>query len=256
MLLIAIGFCLGALGTLIGVGGGFVAVPILLALYPQAPSEWITSVSMGMVAMNATSGSSAYYLKGKVHLRAALAFFLASLPGSALGVWAEGFVSRSTFEMIFGAAMLVYAVVLVFKKARHESASSLTAQSPLTPRFLLIGCAISFVVGFVASFLGIGGGIIHVPLLAHVLDFPVHLAAGTSHLILALTSWFTIALHLFRGDIQIAEPAMWQLGISAALGAQLGAWASPRVSGQWILRLLAVGLAFAGVRLLLPAFHV
>jgi uncharacterized membrane protein YfcA len=51
--LIPLGFVIGAYGTLIGAGGGFVLVPILLLLYPQAAPETLTSISL---AVNALSG--------------------------------------------------------------------------------------------------------------------------------------------------------------------------------------------------------
>jgi uncharacterized membrane protein YfcA len=114
---------------------------------------------------------------------------------------------------------------------------------------------ISFFVGFVASFLGIGGGVVHVPLLSHLLGFPVHLATGTSHMILAVTAWFTTLLHLFRGDISIFDPVIWKLGLSALAGAQLGAHLSPRVPGHVIMRILAIALILVGARLVFPAWQ-
>src|SRR5260370_578980 len=101
MLFALLGFCVGAIGTLIGVGGGFLLVPILLYMYPGRSSVWITSLSMWVVACNATSGSIAYFRRGTVHWRAALVFMAAGLPGSVLGVWFEHFVSRALFERIF-----------------------------------------------------------------------------------------------------------------------------------------------------------
>ncbi len=249
MLFILLGFCVGTIGTLIGVGGGFMLIPILLIVFPHASNVWISSVSMWVVAMNATSGSVAYLQHKRVHLRAALAFVLASLPGSFLGTVVERMVNRQLFELIFGGAMILYAIVLFFKRTKREGKSQLDAQSKLTPDFYFKGCLISFGVGFIAAFFGIGGGVVHVPLLSNVLGFPVHLATGTSHSILALTAWFTTALHLYNGELDIYDPMIWQLGLSAVVGAQLGAHLSKRVSGVFILKALSVALFMVGVRL-------
>jgi uncharacterized membrane protein YfcA len=252
MLLILLGFIVGAIGTLIGVGGGFMLIPLLLFIFPEQGSVWIASVSMWVVACNATSGSIAYFRRGTIHLRAAAVFILASLPGSVLGVWIEHFVSRAAFELIFGIAVILYALVLFFKETPADSHSGLNAKSPLTLRFYLQGAFISFFVGFIASFFGIGGGVVHVPLLSHVLGFPVHLATGTSHMILAVTAWFTAAVHLYNGDLDIRDPVIWCLGAGAIGGAQVGAYYSRRVSGRIIMKILAVALIMVGIRLILP----
>lgn len=252
MLLIGLGFSVGVIGTLIGVGGGFILVPALLFLFPQADHLWITSVSMWVIAFNATSGSITYFIHGRVHVRAALLFALASFPGSVMGVWLGRFVGRSVFETVFGTAMILYACVLFLKKSPKHEAASLHGQSMLSRPIVIQGVVISFFVGFMASLLGIGGGVVHVPLMSHVLGFPVHLATGTSHMILAATAWFTTFVHWRDGDFQLSDPTIWKLGLPAILGAQLGAHWSRRVSGPIILKLLSVALFFVGVRLLWP----
>ncbi len=248
MLLIVIGFAIGTVGTLIGAGGGVFLVPILLFLYPEAPSTWVGGISMGMIALNATSGSVSYYFKKTIHLRAALVFIAASLPGSVLGVQLEHFVDRAVFEKIFGAAMILFAVALLLRN-KKKTGSTVTAETKLSRSFYLKGVLISFTVGFVASFLSIGGGVIHVPLLTQVLGFPVHLATGTSHLILGCTAWIATFTHLWHGDMSLKDPVLWQVGLSAAVGAQVGARLSAKISGTTILRILALALMAVGLRL-------
>jgi len=62
--LLPLGFAVGAFGTVIGAGGGFLLAPILLMLYPEASPETITSISLAAVCANATSGSVAYARMG------------------------------------------------------------------------------------------------------------------------------------------------------------------------------------------------
>ncbi len=255
MLLMVIGFSVAALGTLIGVGGGFILVPVLLFLYPDTAHIWITAVSLWLVCLNASSGSLTYFLQGRVHVRAGLLFILAGLPGTVLGVWSERFVSRLYFELIFGVVMMAYAIFLFLKKPNAKVKSDFHSSTPLTKDLYVKGALISFLVGFIASFLGIGGGVIHVPLLAHVLDFPVHMATGTSHFILACTAFFATVTHLWNGDIHITDPVLWQLGGAAIVGAQLGAYLSPKVPGAVILKILSVALFLVGGRLILLNLH-
>jgi uncharacterized protein len=78
--LIALGFVLGAFGTLIGVGGGFVLAPVLLLLYPRAEPETLASISLAVVFLNAMSGSYAYARMKRIDYKAGLLFAAATIP--------------------------------------------------------------------------------------------------------------------------------------------------------------------------------
>jgi uncharacterized membrane protein YfcA len=83
--LIPLGFVIGAYGTLIGAGGGFVLVPILLLLYPNESPEIITCISLAVVFFNALSGSLAYSRMRRIDYKSGLLFSLATIPGAILG---------------------------------------------------------------------------------------------------------------------------------------------------------------------------
>lgn len=240
---------------MIGAGGGFLLVPILIYLYPAYSHQQITGMSMMLVAFNSTSGSLAYLYKRLVHLPAARAFILASLPGAVMGVYCGKFVNRNLFELIFGVALILYAIFMILKKAPNSPLTDMRSDSPISRNIYIKGMLISFFVGFLASFLGIGGGIIHVPLLVHMLAFPVHMAAGTSHFILAFTSWTALSSHLYQGDVSIFNPIVLSLCIGAVVGAQGGAYLSKFVKGQTILRVLGLALLIVGSRLILRYFQ-
>ena len=94
-LLIVAGFIIGMFGTLIGAGGGFILVPILLLSYPELSPETITAISMAIVAANAISGSIAYARSGRIDYRAGFIFALFTIPGSILGVLTTQFIARN-----------------------------------------------------------------------------------------------------------------------------------------------------------------
>jgi uncharacterized membrane protein YfcA len=119
----------------------------------------------------------------------------------------------------------------------------------------LVGLGISFVVGYASSFLGIGGGIIHVPALVYLLDFPVHVATATSHFILAIMALTGTLVHIWTGDLTQGVNQTLSLSMGVMLGAPLGAHLSGRLQGTWIIRSLAVALGIAGVRITLMFFR-
>jgi uncharacterized membrane protein YfcA len=118
---------------------------------------------------------------------------------------------------------------------------------------LIVGVGLSFFVGYISSLFGIGGGIIHVPALVHILNFPVHIATATSQFILAVMALTGTIVHIVTGVFSHGVRRTVLLAIGVLLGAQLGAWLSIRVHGDWIIRGLAIALGFVGIRILLMA---
>ena len=100
----------------------------------------------------------------------------------------------------------------------------------------------SFFVGFFSSLLGIGGGIIHVPALANLLNFPVHIATATSHFILAIMALAGTIVHMVQGSFWQEWTKAVFIGIGVVGGAQLGARLSEKIKPKGIIRALAISL--------------
>ena len=112
---------------------------------------------------------------------------------------------------------------------------------------MLLGVLISLVIGFVSSFLGIGGGVIHVPVMSQFLGLPVHIATATSHFVLAIMSGTATLTHLAQGSYRAGDGLRRSvaLSIGVIVGAQLGARLSLRLRGAVIQRLLRLLPALA-----------
>jgi hypothetical protein len=244
--LIAIGFIVGAIGTLIGSGGGFLLVPTLLLLDPHLRSEVVTGISLAVVFFNAASGSFAYGRMGRIDYKAGIIFAIAALPGAVIGVYTTPLIPRRVFDAIFGALLIVASIYLVISSGNER-------QEKHTGTYNLgLGVLISVGVGFVSSLLGIGGGIIHVPALTHALNFPVHVATATSHFVLSITTLVATLINIAQGRLKGHLPTILWISAGAIAGAQAGAKLSTRMKGSWILRVLAAGLGLIGIRILLP----
>lgn len=261
MLLVSLGFGVGFLGTLIGAGGGFVLVPILLLLYPDMSPEAITSISLGVVFLNATSGSIAYARMKRIDVKSAINFGLATLPGAIAGAFLISYIPRNIFDMILGILLIIISSFLLINP--HYRTETQVHKKNWSHRSLVdnkgerydyafnqrTGIILSFFVGFVSSLLGIGGGIIHVPALTMLLNFPVHIATATSHSILAVMALAGTIVHIFQGNLNHNWAMMLSIGFGVVLGAQLGAYVSHRVQQKAIIISLAVALLLVGVRI-------
>ena len=260
---VALGVAVGTLGTLIGAGGGFILLPVLALLSPFEPTATLTATSLAVVAANATSGTVAYWRQRRIDLRSGIAFAVATVPGSIAGALVGRSIPRGPFDVAFAAVLLALAVVLVRVRPAEGPAApegrawgriarTLSDETGTVYRYgvdLRLGIAISFVVGFVSTVLGVGGGFIHVPALVAVLGFPVHIATATSHFVLAIMAAVATVTHLLAGDLADSWPRAVYISIGAIAGAQLGARLSARVHGQVIVRILAAALVIVALRL-------
>ena len=257
-----LGFLVGTLGTLVGAGGGFLLVPILLLVYPTESAGTIASISLAVVFFNALSGTVAYSRMGRVDYKSGFLLSSATVPGAILGAVTTAMLPRRTFDIMFAVVLLLASAFLLWKPHARATIGHgkfhrvVTEKDGTTHEFAYnpwIAAGLSLVVGYVSSLLGIGGGIIHVPVLTMVLGFPVHIATATSHFALAVMAGAGTLTHLIAGDLAPAVAQTLYLAVGVLLGAQLGARLSNRLHGAWILRTLAIALAIVAVRLLIGA---
>jgi len=265
LLLIPLGLAVGAYGTIVGAGGGFVLVPVLLLIYPDEDPVAITSISLAVVFFNALSGSAAYMRLRRVDYLTGFIFAAATLPGAIGGAYLVGAVPRRVFDIMFGVLLASLALYTMWGAGRTEH-----IREPLRGRGIITrtmpsadggtyrysynvwqGAAYSTVVGLVSSLLGIGGGVIHVPIMITLLRIPTHVAVATSHFVLMFMTGAGSGVHLLNGDLggeNLARAALISLG--AIPGAQIGARIAQRFHGAMIARLLVIALVALSVRLL------
>lgn len=262
ILLVLLGVIVGAFGTIVGAGGGFILTPILLILYPHDRPATITAISLTAVFFNAASGSAAYARQRRIDYRSGLSFAAAALPGAIVGALLVGSISRVGFDLVMAVVLVALAVwILAGERGSGHGPRGRLSHRSLTDRYgktydydvpVRRGVAYSTVVGFASSFLGIGGGVIHVPLLVRALGFPTHLATATSHFVLSIIAGGGAMTHVLTGDFVNGHGVRRAVALSIGVvaGAQLGARLSLRASGRVVEMLLGVALIALAVRLL------
>jgi uncharacterized membrane protein YfcA len=246
--LVPVGVLVGTFGTLIDAGGGFILAPVLPLMYPYESPEILTSISLAVVFFNALSGSGAYARMRRIDYRSGVLFAVATVPGAVVGALTTGYIPRRAFDLLFGTCMIVAALFLLVRQGRARSEQQCGAHH--IHRTLIdtegtrytfsynpvLGVVLSVVVGYFSSLLGIGGGIIHVPVMARVLHFPVHIATATSHFTLAVMALAGTLVHIATGTFHHGIRRTIALALGVLIGAQLGARLSHAVHGVWILR--------------------
>ena len=261
VLLAVLGVGVGTLGTMVGVGGGFLLVPILLFLFPEAEPSVITSMSLAAVAITGASASIGYRRQRRQDLRTGAIFIAAAVPASVLGALVTRATSRGAFDVVFGVVLIAGAIFLAWRGMSLPTAPEPTKRG--RERNLVdrggnvfryrvnepLAAGIAPVASFIASFFGIGGGIAHVPVMMLVLRIPSAIAVATSQLELMVASLAAVSVH---AAFTLNQPEQWLraliVGGGAAAGAQIGVRLAPLVGGRFVLRVIAAGLLLAGVR--------
>ena len=261
----------GSVGALLGVGGGFIAVPIMFMVL-GLPPQVAVGISLTMTFFNSLSGSLTFWRQKRIDFASGWKFALATIPGAIAGSHlAEGFTDRS-FSIVFGGLLLALAL-LMYRNSLTTQKSPKTANSAPLPlkrpysgwvvrdfkdaqgneyRYSFNeywGIGASLGVGFISSILGIGGGIIHMPFMLMVLKFPPHVAAATSLFILSWSSLIGAVTHFSLGHF--AWPMAIALALGGVLGAQFGAAISRHITPVYLVKLFALAMALVGVRLVL-----
>ncbi len=247
--LLAGGAAAGALGALLGVGGGILIVPLLtLGLhYPLS-----VAVGTSLICVIATSsGAAAHYVRaGRADVRLGVTLEVATALGGIAGGLLAGVLPEEFIAGLFAVLMLYTAFTLARAPAAVSDPAAVTGATEDSavshaPRYrtrrLPAAMAGSFVAGNVSALLGIGGGVLKVPIIHLVMGAPLPVAVATSNFIIGVTASAGAVFYLFRGEVDptVAGPVV--------LGVFAGAYVAARVAGR--IRPAALRLVFIGLLL-------
>lgn len=269
ILLVLLGLGVGVFGAIVGAGGGFLLVPILLIAYPDRDPATVTAISLAVVFANATSGAIAYAWQKRIDYRSGIWWALAAIPGALGGALLVGVIPRDVFAVVFAVALAGVATHLILRRQATGLREPITGRGAISRRIrdregqnffytfrLWHGLSIAAAMGFVSGLLGAGGGVLQVPLLTIVLRFPVHIATATSQFAYALIALEATVVHIVTGGLHLDEHLVEAAFIAAGavVGAQIGARVAARIRGAVILRVLAAALPLVATWLVVDAF--
>ena len=254
----------GLIGSMLGIGGGIMMVPILTLVF-GLPIK--TAIATSMVCVIATSAAGQLSFVRRRLTNARLGFYLEM--GSAAGAVVGGLVAVSADGRVLQAcfaAVLLYVVWLTRRRAEGAppASSGVLEASYVDPvdqrvytygaRRAGLGLALSVGAGALASLFGVGGGAFKVPTMTLVMGVPLRPAIATSNLMIGVTAAIGAAIFFGHGFV-VAEyvvPAALGVLLGAQLGARLVAYLSLRVLGMVfqvvlsVLALLMIAEAVAG----------
>lgn len=255
LIIFTAGTVAGALGALLGLGGGVFLVP-LLNLVLGFPFSAAAAISLTTVIATSSTVSAGKAGKQLINMRLGMLLEVATAAGSFLGGVTAQFVAQSVLQKMFGFVAVIVALIMLSRLRRrnvildpaadpgvlggryHEEESGGTVTYRVKRLPLALGA--SFIAGNVSSLLGIGGGIIKVPVLNAWCGIPLRAAAATSAFMIGVTATAGAVIYYGHGQL---EPA---LAAAAVLGVQLGSWGGMKfgsaASAKWLKILMAAVL--------------
>lgn len=257
----------GIIGSLTGLGGGLVIVP-LLTLALHLPVTQAVGVSLFGVIATSTGAAPRFLGTGYNNVRVGLFLQVAASSGALLGALISHRVPARLLFLVFGLVML-YSAVMSFIPTKHDAAGGIQ-DSPLARRFRLAsrykdggrwvdykvaGVEPAFVImvgaGFLSALLGIGSGVFKVLAMDKLMRLPFKVSTATSNFMIGMTAATSAGYYLSHGDVSplVAGPVILGVLVGAYIG---GHWMTV-LPVKTLRRVFAVVLCFVAVDMLLKS---
>ncbi len=237
--LIPLGVAAGVLGSMIGLGGGIIVVPVLT--FFGFPPTLAASNSLFAALSNATASTISYAKQKRIDFSLGLKLGLLSVPGTVLGAYVSSDVTPGIFKILFG-LVLISSAFYIFLRKKIE-----TKQKVVTKQLMLFAIGASFFAGIISSFFGIGGGIIFVPLMVVGIGMTMKKAAPTSQFILLFASLSGVISHSLLGHPDFLQAGL--LAIGSFVGGLIGARLSLDIRERYLQILVSVIIIAAAAKL-------
>jgi len=262
--MLAGGAAAGVFGSLLGLGGGILIVPLLTLGFGLPLRE---AVGVSLVSVIVTSGASAgVFLQRRVaNLRLGMTLELFTAAGALIGGLVAFLLSEQLLAALF-ALLLVY-VAITMIRPRDEPADEVTDAAPPAsaierslsgPGYRVTnlgrGAAGSVGAGVISALLGVGGGLVKVPVMHLLMGVPLRVATATSNLMIGVTASASAVIYLLRGEIDpyVAGPT----AIGVFLGATAGSRTAHRIDVRFLRVLFVVVLLYTAFQMIRRAMDI
>jgi uncharacterized membrane protein YfcA len=265
LFLLLLGFGVSIFANTLGIEGGIIFVPVFvfgLGLPMQdAAGTTLTTMIFGL-----GSGSLAYALQKRIDYKVGLLLGGMAIPGAILGAWVTQFISSRVLGMLFGFVLIPIAVRMIMRDEKFSGKVKKSEQSiwkrrlfdhngedfTYTVDYPFLGAGAYFFIGFLSGLLGIGGGVLRIPVLVLLLGVPIHIAIATSVFTMVISSVAGAAIHLDLGHVNI-EYVIW-LVPAVICGAQIGARVAKKTEAHILKKIFAFVLIIASIIIIAESF--
>ncbi|MEW6093953.1 MAG: sulfite exporter TauE/SafE family protein [Chloroflexota bacterium] len=269
LLVFIISVVAGVLGSLLGLGGGIIVIPVLTLLF-KIDIHYAIGASIVSVIATSSGAAAAYVRERMTNLRVAMVLELATVSGALTGAYLAGVLSVRWLYITFG-LILGYSALMMLRKRRAASEETKIARATPWADYLRlhssyfddaegqeinyrvrntrIGLGLMYIAGMVSGLLGIGSGALKVPAMDLAMHLPIKVSTATSNFMIGVTAAASASVYFMRGDINPIITAPVALGV--LLGATLGSRLLGRLQSATIRVVFVAVLLWVSVQMLL-----
>ena len=255
-------------GSMLGLGGGVFIVP-LFTLWLGVDPKIAIGASAVCVVTNSVVGSRRHLTNGFVNFRLSMILQSTTAAGAIAGALIALAVSANFLKALLG-IVLMYAAISMAKgskvaipNAPHDQHDPMSLRSEYddgdhvvryVPERLRFGLGVSGFAGVLSGMLGIGGGLVQVPVMNLIMKMPLRAAAGTSSFMVGMTSVATAAVFYASGKIDptVTAPAM----VGVLMGSSLGSALTKRFKVHQLMAVFLVIMVTLSISMILSAFEI
>jgi uncharacterized protein len=270
LLVLGISYVAGLLGSLVGVGGGIIVVPALTLLLGISIQKAIAASIISVIATS--SGAAASYVSERIaNMRLGMLLEVATVIGALTGAFLADYISGRGLFLTF-ALVLFYTIWSMVKPKGKRSAESVP--DSMADRLRLhgsyydrslgkevayrisrskLGLGVSYFAGVASGLLGIGGGVLKVPVMNVAMGMPIKACTATSNFMIGVTAATSAAVYLMRGEVLpfVAAP----VAVGVLLGAKTGASLLGGMKSSLIRFVFIAVLTISAAQMLLKALR-
>jgi len=266
---LGISYLAGLLGSLVGVGGGIIVVPALTLLMGVSIQKAIAASIVSVIATS--SGAAASYVSQRItNMRLGMVLEVATVIGAITGAYLAAWISGRGLFLIFAAVLgyTAWSMVRPKGKPREPEPDGLADRLRLHGSFFdrslgqevsyrvsktRLGLAVSYVAGVSSGLLGIGGGVLKVPVMNLAMGIPIKACTATSNFMIGVTAAASAAVYLMRGEVLpfVAAP----VAVGVLLGAKTGASLMGGMRNNSIRLVFVAVLAVSAIQMLLKGLR-
>jgi uncharacterized membrane protein YfcA len=265
---------------MMGVGGGPIIVPILTLAF-HLPIQVAIGSSLVAIVANTCTAAGIYTKAGLANLKLGVLLETATTPGAIIGGFAAAVIAPSILNILFGLVLLYVAYTMVTRRlpvtedttSAGNSVSTDSDSNRLSSELkssyydhapgkvvtykvnhLPVGLGGSFFAGVLSSLLGIGGGIIKVPIMNLVMGVPMKSAVATSTFMVAITA--TVGALIYQHNGYLYPTIIAPLAVGIVIGASAGAKLTQKIKGVLLRRIFGLFMFLVAVTIFLKAANI